>query len=74
MKLSAIWLASSRVGLSTSTRHERGLAGRLSAISRWMIGSAKAAVLPVPVCAMPCTSRPFITCGMAWTWMGVGVV
>ncbi len=24
-----------------------------------MIGSAKAAVLPVPVCAMPMTSRPW---------------
>src|SRR5665213_1895859 len=38
-----------------------------------MIGSAKAAVLPVPVCAMPITSRPCSTSGMVWAWIGVGV-
>ena len=37
------------------------------------IGSAKAAVLPVPVCAMPMTSRPCSTSGMVWAWIGVGV-
>src|SRR5665811_1434623 len=38
-----------------------------------MIGSAKAAVLPVPVCAMPMTSRPCMARGMVWAWIGVGV-
>src|SRR6185437_5678607 len=38
-----------------------------------MIGSAKAAVLPVPVCAMPMTSRLCIASGMVWAWIGVGV-
>ena len=52
-KLSTIWLASSRVGLSTRTRQDRGRFGFLSVISRCRIGSAKAAVLPVPVWAMP---------------------
>jgi hypothetical protein len=37
-------------------------------------GSAKAAVLPVPVCAMPHRSRPSISAGMACAWMGVGVL
>ena len=37
------------------------------------MGSAKAAVLPVPVCAMPTTSRAASTCGMVWAWIGVGV-
>ena len=41
---------------------------------RWRIGSAKAAVLPVPVWAMPTTSRPASTWGMVWAWIGVGVV
>src|SRR3954467_9500535 len=38
-----------------------------------MIGSAKAAVLPVPVCAMPMTSRLASSSGMVWAWIGVGV-
>jgi hypothetical protein len=38
-----------------------------------MIGSANAAVLPVPVCAMPSKSSPASTGGMACDWMGVGV-
>src|SRR5512141_3097254 len=38
-----------------------------------MIGSAKAAVFPVPVCAMPMTSRPCMARGMVWAWIGVGV-
>ena len=36
------------------------------------IGNAKAAVLPVPVCAMPHRSRPLSTGGMAWDRIGVG--
>src|ERR1700683_1140473 len=38
------------------------------------IGSTKAAVLPVPVCAMPSTSRRASTWGIACSWMGVGIV
>jgi hypothetical protein len=38
-----------------------------------IIGSVKAAVLPVPVCAMPSTSRAFSASGMAPCWMGVGL-
>ena len=69
----SIWLASSRVGDSTSTRQERGL-GCASVIERRpRIGSEKAAVLPVPVWAMPRRSRPARTWGMAPAWIGVGV-
>jgi hypothetical protein len=39
-----------------------------------MIGSEKLAVLPVPVCAAPITSRPASTTGIACAWIGVGVV
>ena len=45
-----------------------------SSARRWRIGSAKAAVLPVPVWAMPQRSRPAITCGMACAWIGVGLL
>ena len=38
------------------------------------MGRAKAAVLPVPVCAEPMTSLPSRMSGIAWTWMGVGSV
>ena len=34
-------------------------------------GSEKAAVLPVPVCAAPITSRPASTIGIALAWIGV---
>ena len=40
---------------------------------RCRIGNAKAAVLPVPVWAMPQRSRPLRTFGMAWIGIGVGV-
>ena len=43
------------------------------AISRCSIGSAKPAVLPVPVCAPPSRSPPDSTAGMACAWIGVGV-
>ena len=65
---------SSRVGDSTRTRQPpRGGRPPLAA-RRCRIGSAKAAVLPVPVWAMPSRSRPSSTAGMAWAWIGVGVV
>jgi len=35
-------------------------------------GQRKAAVLPEPVLAIPMTSRPLSTVGMAWDWIGVG--
>ena len=74
-KLSAIWEASSRVGVSTRTRMGRrpvplqGVPWR-----RCRIGSAKAAVFPVPVCAQPIRSFPASTMGIAFSWMGVGTV
>ena len=40
---------------------------------RWIDGSTNAAVLPVPVCAMPSRSRPSSTVGIACAWIGVGV-
>ena len=40
----------------------------------WMIGSTKAAVLPVPVCAPASRSRRARTRGMASRWTGVGSV
>ena len=54
-------------------RQVRGC-GRLSAAaSRSIDGSMKAAVLPVPVWAMPSRSRPFSRVGIACAWIGVGV-
>jgi hypothetical protein len=35
------------------------------------MGSTNAAVLPVPVWAMPSKSRPLRTVGIAWLWIGV---
>ena len=68
---SATWAASSRVGASTRLR---GMRARARPLERWQsIGSTKAPVLPVPVWAMPSTSRPSSACGIAWTWIGVGV-
>ena len=37
-----------------------------------MIGRPKAAVLPVPVCAWPITSRPASREGIACSWIGLG--
>ena len=39
---------------------------------RWRIGSANAAVLPVPVAACASTSRPSSMGGIDSLWMGVG--
>ena len=66
--------ASSRVGASTSTRSLRRPRPRSCCSRRSRIGSANAAVLPVPVCAQPSRSRPASTCGIAFTWIGVGVL
>ena len=63
-------------GSARAREHAGSWAGR----GRWWserccrIGSAKAAVLPVPVWAMPRTSRPCSSAGMVRAWMGVGTV
>ena len=76
LKLSPIWAASSRVGVRIRQRIGRPWragAGMLAA-RRCRIGSANAAVLPVPVCARPSKSRPARTNGIALAWIGVGSV
>jgi hypothetical protein len=52
---------------------QRGSGGRGLTARRCRIGSAKAAVLPVPVWAIPITSRPDMTVGIVCAWIGVGV-
>ncbi|MCY1499505.1 hypothetical protein D9M68_335240 [compost metagenome] len=62
--------ASSRVGSRISARVRTfGLA---SPSRRCSIGSTKAAVLPLPVCAITRRSRPSRAGGMAAAWTGVG--
>lgn len=61
-----------RVGESTSTRQVLGCGRTRFSRMRCRIGSANDAVLPVPVRAMPTTSRPASASGMVWAWMGVG--
>ena len=65
----SIWTASSRVGARI---RRAGGPCRRSSIRRCRIGSAKAAVLPVPVWARPSTSRPSRTAGMVSAWIGRG--
>ena len=65
---SATWIASSRVGVMT-----RACTRRCAGSIAESIGSANAAVLPVPVCARPSTSRPDSSSGMVSVWIGVGV-
>ena len=64
--------------LAGRRQHERaralGLGALLDAERCCSTGSAKAAVLPVPVWAMPSTSRPCSSAGMVRAWMGVGTV
>ena len=55
-----------------SDRGMRALARPAERMS--IIGSVKDAVLPVPVCAQPRTSRPIRTYGIAFSWIGVGFV
>ncbi len=47
------------VGVSTNAKTPKGSLARC-----WRMGSAKAAVLPLPVCAVPMTSLPASTAGM----------
>ena len=61
------WMHSSRVGVSTSACTLCSVGSMYS-----MIGSPNAAVLPVPVCAWPITSRPSSSDGIACSWIGLG--
>jgi hypothetical protein len=45
----------------------------LAATRRWIDGSTNAAVLPVPVCAIPSRSLPSSRIGIDCAWIGVGV-
>lgn len=66
-------LRRARVGAITNTRvPRRGLAGCAASFVR--MGRVNAAVLPVPVWAMPIRSCPARMGGMAAVWMGVGSV
>ncbi len=67
---SLIWVASSRVGATISTRGSRPRTRRAS--RRSSDGSANAAVLPVPVWARPRMSRPSRAAAMVLRWIGRG--
>ena len=71
LNTSQVWWASSCVGSITTQRMPRP-AVRLRVTSFWIIGMAKAAVLPVPVWAMASTSSPARMGRMALYWMSVG--
>src|SRR5690625_5788298 len=64
---SATCMASSRVGAST-----RPWTSRTDGSTAASSGSPNAAVLPVPVCATPITSRPSSSEGIACSWIGEG--
>ena len=65
---SLTWTASSRVGTTTSAVGSAGAPGSMV----WSTGSAKAAVLPVPVAAWPTRSTPVSRIGIVSRWIGVG--
>ncbi len=65
---SEICIASSRVGATTRAFSPCARENRST------IGSANAAVFPVPVGAQPIRSFPSSTWGIASAWIGVGVV
>src|SRR5438552_247374 len=70
----AICTTSSRVGAMTSARGAAGRPGRCRARRRVKIVMRNAAVLPVPVCACPATSRPPSVSGSTFSWIGVQCV
>ena len=70
-KFSATCNANSRVGSRIRLRGIRARAREPDRIS--ISGNTKLAVLPVPVCAQPRTSRPMNTAGIACAWIGVGM-
>ena len=67
-----IWVASSRVGASTSAsgRPARRCPPASLPPRRETIGIANARVLPEPVLPRPSTSRPFMVSGRVSTWIG----
>src|ERR1700688_4629404 len=70
-------MASSRVGNRMSARMGARLPlvlGTEVASRRWIIGTRKRRVLPVPVEAVARMSLPSRAGGMALAWTGVGVV
>ena len=67
---SATCIASSRVGTRTSAEVLPSPAFPMG--MRWSVGSANAAVLPVPVGASARRSRPASSGGIASRWIGVG--
>ena len=68
-------MASSRVGVSIKVRIGLGpFFCKGFCDNRCKMGIAKAAVLPVPVWAQPCKSLPFINIGIAFSWIGVGLM
>mmetsp|Transcript_25316 Transcript_25316/g.63323 ORF Transcript_25316/g.63323 Transcript_25316/m.63323 type:complete len:284 (-) Transcript_25316:116-967(-) len=75
-----ICIASSRVGASTTTAGPRasprlaGAAGGGCALTWTRAGRRKPSVLPLPVSAMPTTSRPFSRHGHAMLWTALGVL
>ena len=62
------WLANSLVG------HMIKAIAFLLMINLFINGIVNAKVLPVPVCAVPSTSFPSSAIGIAWDWIGVGVI
>ena len=67
LMISKICAASSRVGVKISARMLLGSADFPRSCCK--IGSANAAVLPVPVCADAKTSLPTMIAGMAAAWI-----
>src|SRR3546814_2088355 len=70
---SATCMASSRVGVNTSTCTPLLLLGGMLEM-RFRAGSMKAAVLPLPVCEETIRSWPARALGMAAAWTEVGSV
>ena len=64
---------SSRVGASAKTMGPSPLLSSGWSIAWTSAGSKNAAVFPLPVLAIPTTSRPWSNAGIACDWMGVGV-
>ena len=74
LKFSAICRASSLVGVRIRERITLFEYFFSDGFIRFCImGSANAAVFPVPVWAQPSTSRPASTWGMAFSWIGEGL-
>jgi len=73
--LSSTWIASSRVGARMSARMG-WRAGEVLVLAMGasfsMMGNAKPAVFPVPVCAAASTSCPASATGITASWIGDG--